>query len=111
MELFFTENGFETKLEEKPDGYKIRAASQKVLDVQLKIDVEVLGHPNDFTVDYTAEESARGHLSSSVVKSLAWIFGGGIFVLKEEKVKEALEKFEGTFWDFVDEKVAELTRP
>jgi len=109
VKLFFTEKQFETTTEEKPSGYKIEAATQKILNVQLKIRVEILGQPNDFTITYTADEGKNRFLSSSVVKYFAWALGGGILVLKEEKLREALEKFENTFWTYVDEKIAQLT--
>lgn len=110
VKLFFTEKQFETTIEEEPNGYKIEAATQKILNVQLKIDVEILGQPNDFTIYYRADGSKNRLLSSPVVKYFAWALGGGIIVLKEEKVREALEKFENTFWSYVDEKIAQLAR-
>jgi len=110
VKLFFTEKQFETTTEEKPNAYKTEAATQKILNVQLKIKVEILGQPNDFTITYTTDEGKSRLLSSPVVKYFAWALGGGIIVLKEEKVREALEKFEDTFWTYVDEKIAQLTR-
>jgi len=111
VEHFFVENQFETKLEETPRGYKIMALSERILDVQLRIEVEILGQPNNFSIEYTTNEGKKGFLSTSLGKYLAWALGGGILVLKDEKVKEALEKFEETFWSYVDEKIALLARP
>jgi len=111
VELFFIEKQFNTKLEKKPDGFTIEAVTEKILNVQLKIDVEISGQPNDFTVEYTDNKRKKGFFSSAVGKYLAWALGGGVIVLKEEKANEALEKFEGTFWSYVDEKIAQLTRP
>jgi len=110
IKLFFTEKQFETTIQEKPNGYKIQAATQKILNVQLKIEVEIIGQPNDFTISYVTEGRNERLLSSSVAKYLAWAFGGGIFVLKEEKLKETLDKAENTFWSYVDEKITQLTR-
>jgi len=111
VELFFIEKEFKTRLAEKSEGYEIEAVSQKISNVQLKISVEILGQPNDFIIEYTADKSKEGFLSSSLIgRYIAWALGGGIIVLKEDKVREALEKFERTFWSYMDEKIAQLAQ-
>jgi len=42
---------FETSLEKVQEGYVIQAVS-KIPNLQLKINVNVLGGPNDFTVEF-----------------------------------------------------------
>jgi len=110
IKQFFTEKQFTTTTEQKTNQYKIEAATQKILNIQLKIKVEIIGQPNNFTINYTTNQNNKRLLSSPVVKYFAWALGGGIIILKQEKAREALEKFENNFWSYVDEKIAQLTR-
>ena len=50
---FFHEIDFETMVEKIQEGYIIKAIS-RIPNLKLKIDVKVLGRPDDFTVEFSA---------------------------------------------------------
>lgn len=107
---YFTEKEFEITQGKIENGYKIEAATQRVLGVQLRILVNIYGQPNDFTIEFMTDAKRKGFLSSSMVMSyIATMIGGGVFLRSEMKLREALDKFENTFWEYVDKQVAELT--
>jgi len=107
---YFTESQFETAEEKIPNGYKIEAATVKILDVQLKILVNIYGEPNDFTIEFMTDSKRKGFLSSSMVFSyIATIIGGGVFFRSELRLRESLDRLEKKFWEHVDKQVAELT--
>jgi len=110
IKQFFTQGQFETTTEKSNDGYKIEAVSQKILNVQLKITVDIYGKPEDFTIEFTADKNRKGTLSpSKVLGYIAGVFGGGSLLLSDIKLREAVEKLETAFWEHVDRQVAELT--
>jgi len=107
---FFTDSQFETELQQTENGYKIKAATEKILNVQLLIIVEITGKPNDFSVEFTAGKQRKGFFSlSMIIGYITTILGGGSILLSEVKLKEALDKLEKMFWTHVDTQVSELT--
>jgi len=110
IKKFFTDSQFETKLNQTKKGYTIEAATEKILNVQLNITVEITGQPNDFTIDFTAGKQRKGFLSPSmIIGYITTTLGGGSFLLSEVKVRESLEKLEKMFWEHVDKQITELT--
>lgn len=110
IKQYFTESQFETTEEKIQNGYKIEAATEKILNVQLKILVNIYGEPNDFTIEFMTDQQRKGFLSSSMVFSyIMTIIGGGVFFRSEMKLRESLDRLEKQFWEHVDKQVAELT--
>jgi hypothetical protein len=110
IQRFFTERQFEATRGKIENGYKIEAETGKILDVQLKILVNIYGQPNDFTVEFMTDAKRKGSLSPLMVLSyIATLIGGGAFLRGEIKQREAQDKLEKTFWEHVDRQVAELT--
>jgi len=110
IKQFFTERLFETMLKKTPKGHKIEAATERILNVQLKISVNISGDPNDFKIEFIADKRNRGLLSPSmIIGYIASTIGGGAFLRKELNLQEALEKLEKAFWNHLDKQVAELT--
>jgi hypothetical protein len=109
VKQFFDETQFETTLERMSNGYKIGAVTKKTLNVQLRITVKVLGQPNDFSVEFMPKRKTRGFSPSMIIGYITSLFGGGIFLLSDAKLQEALDKLEQMFWNHVDKHVAELT--
>jgi len=110
IKKFFTDSQFQTKLDQTKNGYRIEAATEKILNAQLNLLVEITGQPNDFTVDFTAGKQRKGFLSPSmIIGYITTTLGGGNVLLSEVKLRETLEKLEKMFWTHVDTQVAELT--
>jgi len=110
VKQFFTERQFETSLQKTQKGHKIEANTEKILNTQLTITVEIFGETNDFTIEFTAGKKRKGFLSPSMVFGyVASVLGGGSFLLSEVNLRETLEKLEKKFWNHVDEQVAKLT--
>jgi len=110
IKQFFTERQFETSLQKTQEGYKIEADTEKILNTQLKIIVEIFGEPNDFSIEYTADKKRKGFFSPSMIMGyVTSVLGGGSFLLSEVKLRETLEKQEKIFWTHVDDQVAKLT--
>jgi len=110
IKQFFTERQFETSLQKTQEGYKIEADTEKILNTQLKITIEIFGEPNDFSIEYTADKKGKGFFSPSMIMGyVTSVLGGGSFLLSEVKLRETLEKQEKMFWTHVDDQVAKLT--
>jgi len=107
---FFTQRQFQTKLEPTQNGYTIEAATEKILNIQLKITVDITGQPNNFTIDFTTDKKTKGFFTPQmIIGYVASALGGGSIFLSEVKLRETLEKLEKMFWDHVDKQIAELT--
>ena len=104
---FFHEMDFETTLEEVQKGYVIQAVS-KIPSLRLRIDVDVFGQPNDFSVEFLSG-GKRGIFSPSMIAGyLTSLFGGGYLILKETRKQEVLDTLESDFWKHVQMQVADL---
>jgi hypothetical protein len=104
---FFHETDFETMVEKKQEGYIIQANS-KIPNLMLKIDIKILGQPDDFTVEFSTG-SRGGYFSPSMIAGyLTTIFGGGYLISREAKKREALDMLENDFWKYTQMLVADL---
>ena len=62
-------------VEKMQEGYIIQAIS-KIPNLKLKIDVKILGQPDDFTVEFSAGSRGEYFSSSMIAGYLTTIFGG-----------------------------------
>ena len=104
---FFHETDFETIVEKIQEGYMIQA-NCKIPNLKLRIEVKMLGQPNDFAVEFSAG-SRGGYFSPSMIAGyLTTMFGGGYLVSRETKKREALDMLENDFWKHTQMQVADL---
>lgn len=104
---FFHDLDFEASLEKVQEGYVIQAVS-KIPNLRLRINVNVLGGPNDFTVEFLSGGKG-GYFSPSMVAGyLTSMFGGGYLVRRGAERREVLDRVESWFWRHVQMQVAEL---
>jgi len=104
---FFHETDFETIAEKIQEGYMIQA-NCKIPNLRLRIEVKILGQPNDFKVEFSAG-SKGGYFSPSMIAGyLTTIFGGGYLVSREARKQEALDMLENDFWKHTQMQVADL---
>lgn len=110
IEDFFKGSGMEVRMQETSKGYKFDVASTGPAMTRLRIGVRILGHPNDFSVEFMPGYKAGGVFSPAMVAGyIMSIFGGGVFLLRDVKLQESLDKLERSFWEHMDRQVAELT--
>lgn len=108
---FFTDRQFDVKVEKKGKDFVIEAETASLLNVKLRIDVNIYGTPNDFTIEYVANKKRKGFYSPTMIAGyLSSMLGGGLLFRSEFKLQEALEKLERAFWEHVDGQVAKLSR-
>ena len=104
---FFDETDFEVAVEETQEGYVIQAHS-KIPNLKLRVNVKILGGPNDFTVEFSTG-SKRGYFSPSmIVGYLTAMFGGGYLISREAEKRETLDVLEKDFWSHTQMQVADL---
>lgn len=104
---FFHKTDFETTFEEVQKRYIIKAVS-KLPNLQVRIDVNIFGQPDDFTVEFLSG-GKKGIFSPSMIAGyLASLFGGGYLILKETRKQEVLDTLESDFWKHVQMQVADL---
>ena len=108
IKLFFHETDFETTLEEARKGYTISAVC-KIPNLRLRIEVKVLGQPDDFTVEFLSGSNRGVFSPSMIVGHLTSFFGGGYLVLRETRKRETLNMLESDFWKHMQMQVADLT--
>lgn len=107
IEAFFHHMGFATALEKVTDGYVIQAVSSKIPGLRLRI--QVVGQPDNFTVDSVPGGKRGGFLSPSMIAGyLTSMFGGGYLISREARKRERYDKVERAFWRHVQTQVADL---
>ena len=107
IEQFFKEKGYITKKIDSKEGTRIifnMTRTPKGLKDRMR--VEIIGHPNDFTVDVVASELTMESIRLGLFTKF---IGGGYIALKSIRLKEELEKMENEFWTFTEEKVSSLS--
>jgi len=98
---------FETSLQKVQEGYLIKSDS-KIPNLQLRINVNILGGPDDFTVDFLAGHQGGSFSLSIVAGYLGSIFGGGYLIRRQAGRRETLDIIESRFWKHVQTEVADL---
>jgi hypothetical protein len=104
---FFHETDFAARVERVKEGYRIQSAS-KIPNLKLNVNVEILGRPNDFTVDFSTGSKGGYFSLSMIIGYLTMMLGGGYLVSKGAKEQETLEMIEKDFWRHTDMQVANL---
>ena len=104
---FFHETDFEIAVEETQEGYVIRAVS-KIPNLKLRINVSILGRPNDFTVEFSTGGKGGYFSPSMIVGYLTAMFGGGYLISREAEKRETLDVLEKDFWSHTEMQVADL---
>lgn len=109
IEPFFHQMGFETTLEKVADGYIIQAVSSEIPGLQLRIRVDILGQPDNLTVDFVPGGERGGFFSLSMIAGyLTSMFGGGYLISRGARKQEAYDELERSFWRHVQTQVADL---
>jgi hypothetical protein len=104
---FFLEIDFETTVEKIRKGYMIRAIS-RIPNLNMRINVKIVGQPNDFKVEFSAGGKG-GYFSPSMIAGyLTTMFGGGYIVSREARKRETLDMLEDDFWRHTQMQVAAL---
>ncbi len=103
---FFKDKGFEIRIEGSDSEYKIILGFQYALERHENIDIRILGNPNDFVVEFSADRRARSAILFGYVTSL---IGGGSLLLRGLKSLERLRKLENEFWVQIEQGVERLT--
>ena len=104
---FFHEADFEITIEETQEGCVIRAVS-KIPNLKLRINVSILGRPNDFTVEFSTGGKGGYFSPSMIVGYLTAMFGGGYLISREAEKRETLDVLEKDFWSHTEMQVADL---
>lgn len=105
VEDFFRVKGFKTRKDESAGKCTILWAPPRVGSMRGAMTVTIMGDSNDFVIELIASERTRRYIR---LGSLTTLFGGGYFLLRGVRLREALEKLEKEFWVYVEEKVAHL---
>lgn len=103
---FLKDKGFKIRLDESEGEYKILLGFQHPLERHENVDIRILGNPNDFVVEFSADRRARSAILFGYVTSL---IGGGSLLLKGLKSLEGLRKLEKEFWMHIEHCVERLT--
>lgn len=105
---FFDQKKFPSKLEKgRNNEYWITVILTHMREPSATGNVKVMvrGEPNNFEVEFVTTYSSR---NLSKLSSLVTLFGGGTFLLKQQKTSEELEKLENEFWLFADRQIDSL---
>jgi len=100
--LFFSDNAFSTTVSQKEDKTVIIAVPKSFHGIDERIDVEVWGKSEDFSVRFVSGTHSRALVRYGRFASL---ITGGYFLLRGLKSQEEIEKLERKFWIYVDETV------
>ncbi|MHA1832406.1 MAG: hypothetical protein ACTSV7_00315 [Candidatus Baldrarchaeia archaeon] len=97
---FFEERNFRVGVIKAKNGYEVTAFPRIGCGVTEKIKIRVLGHPNEFKVEFDAGSNSRALVLLGNILSL---LGGGIFAKRGLENLEGLEKLEREFWIYIEE--------
>lgn len=103
---FFEDKGFKTRIADSDSEYKIILGSQHALERHENVDIRILGNPNDFVVEFSADRRAR---SAILLGHVTTLIGGGSLLLRGLKSLEELRKLEKQFWVYIEDCVEHLT--
>lgn len=103
---FFKDKGFKIRIDGSDSEYKILLGFQHALEGHENVDIRILGNPNDFVVEFSADRRARSAILFGYVTTL---FGGGSLLLRGLKSLEGLKKLEKEFWVHIENCVERLT--
>ncbi len=104
IESFLKSKGLETRRDMLEEGYAI-LGTVSLRDKHVSVIVRILGNAHNFEVEFIANEPAR---STTIWGHLMTLLGGGSFLLRNLKSREAIEKLEREFWIYVSEAVTRL---
>lgn len=104
---FFEERHFVVRLDKLKDGLYVYGLQldRDERDEAGPVLIKILGHSDDFTVEFIPGESFRG---LKILGPLFSLFGGGNLWLREMKLQQFFEELEEQFWIAVDEAIAYL---
>ena len=111
IKQFFTQNMFEPTAIKTKNGYLIEAVLGKISNSKRKLQVTVIGKPDNFTVEFaTAVNRGKGFYTQSMIFSyIASALGGGLILKHELEFQEELDRIEKTFWQHIDTQIPLLT--
>ncbi len=100
--LFFGDKSFVTSTQQEEEKTVITAIPKPFHGIGERVNVEVCGNPNDFSVKFLSGTHSRALIRFG---SFASLITGGYFLLRGLKSQEEVEKLERKFWVYVDETV------
>jgi hypothetical protein len=106
VENFFADKGFITTKDWSASEYAISAKPQRGVAIIGRVNVRILGDPNDFLIEFSTSEHSRSAVKLGFFTTM---FGGGSLLLRGLKSREALEKLEKDFWLHTEEAIGYLS--
>jgi len=105
---YFVKKDFEINKIKMLDGYQIIASGSPYLDIEGYVVVCVKEADRGFSVNVEHSESVEniGEISRSIM--LTTLFGGGYFLLRKLKSREAWLTFNKELWEYINKTVQEL---
>lgn len=105
IEDFLKDNGFKTRKNELLREFKIFGTLRHSRNLRLEVTTRILGSSNDFVIEFLAGKPLRRSIMLGYITTM---MGGGIFLLRDLKSKELLERIEREFWMYIEEAVTRL---
>ncbi len=105
VEDFFKNRSLATRRTKSAGERTILWQPERTARMQEPMSVKVVGDSDDFTIELKASELTNRSVRLGM---LTKPIGGGYFLLKSLKLREALEKLEKEFWIYIEDKVAQL---
>ena len=107
VEDFFKDKGLLTRKEQSNREYTVFWAPKRGgINTSKVPKVRISGDPNDFTVEVVASELTNRQIRLGLLTKPV---GGGYFLLKGLRLREALEKIESDFWAYLEPEITRLT--
>ena len=86
------------------DGYSL-SITLRELRTSGVMSIAIRGMPDDFTIETRATEEEDRQVKIGLMTA---IFGGGILVLRNIRVREQMERIEREFWSTIEETIRSL---
>jgi len=105
---FFAGKGLPVKEYVLRNGIRIVAYAENLASVQFAV-VEFQVGGQEILVNYLPWGKKERAASTSLLASTLPLFGGGIFISRDSKSKDFMQKIEREFWDFLDSHIVNLS--
>lgn len=100
------DRGFKIRIDESAGEYKIFLGSQPALKRHNNVDIRILGNPNDFIIEFSADRGAR---STILFGYWTTLIGGGNLLVRGLKSLERIRRLEKEFWMHIEQCIEFLT--
>lgn len=108
IQKFLAENNFKVVVKNIENGYNVLATSNFYIEKsKLSIIIRLSGDSKNFTISFDPSVGRTHRIWDT--STLTSLFGGSLFIRRDLRAKEHVERLERKFWDYMNLVIADLS--